>query len=141
ALEVQAHTDPDAFAGLPDATIETDGAAAPGELEDGPIDWSAGTRERSRLALELDARALSCRPIVRRTAGAVYSDERVHTELHSSRGVHAAFEATVSYALVEAVAERGGEVQSGFGFTFARPPHRLDGGCCARAAAAAAGSV
>src|SRR5205085_9108 len=69
ALEVQAHTDPDAFAGLPEATIETDGAAAAGELEDGRIDWRAGARERSRLALELDARATSCRPIVRRTAG------------------------------------------------------------------------
>src|SRR5207302_1232101 len=107
ALEVQAHTDPDPFAGLPDAATETDGAPAPGDLADGRIDWRAGTRERSRLALELDARATSCRPAVRRTAGAVYSDERVHTELHSSRGVHAAFEATVAYAFVEAVAAPG----------------------------------
>ena len=141
ALEVQAHTDPDAFAGLPDATIETNGAPAPGDLGDGRIDWRAGTRERSRLALELDARATSCRPAVRRTAGAVYSDERVHTELHSSRGVHAAFEATVAYAFVEAVAERGDEVQSGFGFTFARSPDGLDVGGCALEAAAGAESM
>lgn len=130
ASQAQAHVDPDEFARLPDGTVGS-GPASAEFAQPCPMT----ERERALLALELERRAVSCRPDARRTSGAVYGDERVHTELHSTRGVHAAFEATVAYASVEVIAERDGEVQSGFGAAFGRSPADLDLALCAKEAA------
>src|SRR5262249_24525904 len=65
-------------------------------------------------------------PDVRRVETAVYGDERGHTELHTTRGVAAAYAATVAYAYVVPLAERGDEMQSGWSLAVGRSAPQID---------------
>ena len=122
--------EPDEHAGLPDDSPDGD---VDGLVAD---DFDArGIEERVAMALELDRLVRDVDPAVRRSSGAVYADERGHTELHTTRGVAAAFEVTVAYAYVEAIAERDEEMQSGFSFTYGRSATSLDLAACAEEAA------
>ena len=121
---------PDEHAGLPDEHPDGDLAGLVADDFD-----ARSVEERVAMALELDRLVREVDPAVRRSSGAVYADERGHTELHSTRGVAAAFEATVASAYVEAIAERDGEMQSGFSFTYGRSASGLDLGACAAEAA------
>ncbi|HYM50314.1 MAG TPA: TldD/PmbA family protein [Candidatus Limnocylindrales bacterium] len=85
-------------------------------------------------ALALERVATSLDPRVTRVSDAVYSDGAGRVELANSRGVDAAFERTVAYGVIDAIAEQDGEMQSGFAFTYGRDLEALDGVAAAREA-------
>jgi PmbA protein len=130
ALDACRFNEPDQHNGLP----------ALASLDDMPElvaqDFDAlGVEDRVAMALELDRLTAGQTPDVKRTAGAVYADERSRIELYNTRGLRAAYDATVAYAYVEAIAERGEEMQSGFSFTYGRSASALDLRACAAEAA------
>jgi len=135
AVDACRFNEPDINVGLPD--VAPDGAVE-GLVAD---DFEArSVADRVAMALELERLASARHAEVKRTSGAVYGDERGHAELYTTRGVRAAYDATAAYAYVEAVAERGDEMQSGFSFTFGRSATALDlRACAAEAADRAAG--
>jgi PmbA protein len=130
ALDACRYNEPDEHNGLPELA----------SLDDMPElvaqDFDArSVEERVAMALELDRLTAQRHPDVKRTAGAVYSDERGRTELYNTRGLRSAYDATVAYAYVESIAERGDEMQSGFSFTYGRSATALDLEACATEAA------
>ena len=130
ALDACRYNEPDRHNGLPElASLD----AMP-ELVASDFD-ARSTEDRVAMALELDRLTAAQHPAVKRTAGSVYSDERGRVELYNTRGLRAAYEATVAYAYVEAIAERGEEMQSGFSFTYGRSASALDLAACAAEAA------
>jgi PmbA protein len=130
ALDACRYNEPDENNGLPEP------AGAPDMPELVAADFDArSVEDRVAMALELDALAARKNAAVTRTAGSVYSDERGRVELYNTRGVASAFEATVAFAYVEAIAERDEEMQSGFSFTYGRSAAALDLDACATEAA------
>ena len=130
ALDACRYNEPDEHNGLPELR----------SLDDMPelvaADFDArSVEDRVAMALELDRLTTRFAPEVQRTAGSVYSDERSRVELYSTRGLRAGYDATVAYAYVESIAERGEEMQSGFSFTYGRSANALDLGSCGREAA------
>jgi len=77
-------------------------------------------------ALEMERRATSLDPRVRRVSDAVYSDGTGHVEIYNTRGLKASFERTVAYGVLETIAEQDSEMQSGFAFTHGRDMEELD---------------
>jgi PmbA protein len=77
-------------------------------------------------ALELERVAIGLDPRVRRLGDAVYSDGAGHVELTNTRGFDGAFDRSVAYGVVDAIAEQDGEMQSGFAFTYGRDLDALD---------------
>jgi PmbA protein len=129
ALSACRVNEPDEHAGLPDAVPN-------GDLDLVAADFDArSVEERVAMALELERLATTAVPEVRRASGAVYADERGRNELYTTRGVAAAFEATVAYGYVETIAERGEEMQAGMSFTYGRSASALDLASCGREAA------
>lgn len=122
--------EPDEHAGLPDALPDGDleGLVA-ADFDARPVE------ERVAMALELERLATTVLPEVTRASATMYADERGRSELFTTRGVAAAFEATVAYAYVEAIAERGEEMQAGMSFTYGRSASALDLPACGREAA------
>ena len=136
ALDASRYTEPDEHVGLPD--IAPDGeipGLAAADFDAVPVD------ARVAMALELDGAVGRQHADVRRAAGTVYGDERGRTELHTTRGVRAGFDATAAYAFTEAIAARGDEMQSGHSFTYGRAASSLDIGACAAEAAARAAAL
>lgn len=136
ALQACRYNEPDEHVGLPERVPDGDieGLVA--------ADFDArSTKERADMAIELERLTTTATAAVKRTSGAVYGDERGHTELYTSRGVAAAFEATVAFAYVEAIAERDDEMQSGFSFAYGRAATALDLAACAGEAADRAASL
>jgi PmbA protein len=130
ALDACRYNEPDPHNGLPElASLD----AMP-ELVAEDFD-ARSVEDRVAMALELDALTTRQTPDVHRTAGAVYSDERGRVELYNTRGLRSSYDATVAYAYVEAIAERGEEMQSGFSFTYGRSADALDLAACAAEAA------
>jgi len=77
-------------------------------------------------ALEMERRATSLDPRVRRVSDAVYSDGTGEVEIVNSRGLQAWFARTVAYGVLETIAEQDSEMQSGFAFTHGRDMEELD---------------
>ncbi len=130
ALDACRFNEPDEHNGLP----ELAGIDDMPELVAEDFD-ARSVEDRVAMALELDRLTAVQSPDVRRTAGSVYADERGRVELYNTRGLRAWYDATVAYAYVEAIAERGEEMQSGFSFTYGRSASALDLEACAREAA------
>jgi PmbA protein len=88
----------------------------------------AGTDPQRKIdfALEMERRATSLDPRVRRVSDAMYSDGGGQVEIYNSRGLQASFERTVAYGVLETIAEQDGEMQSGFAFTHGRDMDQLD---------------
>jgi PmbA protein len=88
----------------------------------------AGTDPQRKVdfALEMERRATSLDPRVRRVSDAVYSDGTGQVEIFNSRGLQASFDRTVAYGVLETIAEQDGEMQSGFAFTHGRDMDQLD---------------
>lgn len=121
AVDACRFNEPDEHVGLPDS-------APDGDL-DGLVaaDFDArGIEERVAMALELERLATTHHPAVRRAEAAVYGDERSHIELHSTRGIAAAYDATVAYAYVSPLAERDDEMQSGWSLALGRSAPGID---------------
>ena len=77
-------------------------------------------------ALEMERRATSLDPRVRRVSDAIYSDGTGQVEIYNTRGLEASFERTVAYGVLETIAEQDSEMQSGFAFTHGRDMDELD---------------
>jgi PmbA protein len=92
-------------------------------------------------ALQLERRACSIDPRVKRVSEAVYSDGVGHVELGNSNGLDAAFDRSVAYGVVEAIAEQDGEMQSGFAFSYGRELETLDLEAAAQEAVAKAAGL
>jgi PmbA protein len=130
ALEACRYNGADEYNGLPELTT----LGQMPELVADDFD-ARSVEDRVAMALELDRLTAERHPEVKRTAGSVYSDERGRVELYNSRGLRAAFDATIAVAYVESIAERGEEMQSGFSFTYGRSAGALDLDACATEAA------
>jgi PmbA protein len=72
------------------------------------------------VALDLERAAVASRPEVRRVEEVMYGDAVSRVALASSKGVEATYERTVCWCVALALAERDGEVQTGFSFRVAR---------------------
>jgi PmbA protein len=90
--------------------------------------------QKVQFALDLEKRATSLDPRVRRISDAVYSDGTGHVEIYNTRGLAARFDRTVAYGVIEAIAEQDSEMQSGFAFTYGRDFGSLDPEAAAREA-------
>ena len=77
-------------------------------------------------ALEMERRATSLDPRVKRVSKAIYSDGRGRVEIYNTRGLDAAYERTVAYGVLDTIAEQDSEMQSGFAFTHGRDIDDLD---------------
>lgn len=77
-------------------------------------------------ALEMERRAVSLDPRVRRVSKAIYSDGRGQVEIYNTRGLDATFDRTVAYGVLDTIAEQDSEMQSGFAFTHGRDMGQLD---------------
>lgn len=76
--------------------------------------------------LEMERRAISLDPRVRRVSKALYSDGRGRVEIYNTRGLDATYERTVAYGVLDTIAEQDSEMQSGFAFTHGRDIDDLD---------------
>src|SRR5207253_11324674 len=83
-------------------------------------------QRKIEFALEMERRATSLDPRVRRVSNAVYSDGTGEVEIVNSRGLQASFARTVAYGVLETIAEQDSEMQSGFAFTHGRDMEELD---------------
>jgi PmbA protein len=88
----------------------------------------AGTDPQRKIdfALEMERRATTLDPRVRRVSDAIYSDGSGQVEVYNSRGLQVSFERTVAYGVLETIAEQDAEMQSGFAFTHGRDMDQLD---------------
>ena len=77
-------------------------------------------------ALEMERRATSVNPRVRRVSKAIYSDGRGQVEIYNTRGLDATYDRTVAYGVLDTIAEDDSEMQSGFAFTHGRDINELD---------------
>jgi PmbA protein len=130
ALDACRYNEPDEHNGLPELASFDDMP----ELVASDFD-ARSVEDRVAMAVELDRITTQQNPEVKRNAGAAYSDERERVELYNTRGLRSAYDATVAYAYVESIAERGEEMQSGFSFTYGRSASALDLQACAAEAA------
>jgi PmbA protein len=81
---------------------------------------SLDPQRKVRLALDLETAAVSSRPEVRKVEEVMYGDSVARTAVASTAGVESSYERTGCWCVVSALAERDGEVQSGFSFRLAR---------------------
>jgi PmbA protein len=110
-----------------DASAPDDAHALPGDRMPAPslplhddgwrrVDDSA----RAGFATGLEAATLACDPRVSRVRNATYSESVVEAAYRNSAGASGSHRLSFCSAHVEAVAEAGGEGQTGYGFGFAR---------------------
>lgn len=84
------------------------------------------TDRKVRLALDLEARATSRDPRVRKVENVQYGDVVSSVAIASTTGVAAAYERTDVWCFVVALAEEGDETQTGFSFRVGRALAGLD---------------
>lgn len=77
-------------------------------------------------ALQMERRATSLDPRVRRVSRAIYSDGDGRVEIANTHGLEASYERSVAYGVLDAIAEQDSEMQSGFAFTHGRDLDALD---------------
>ena len=115
ARESAALASPDEGNVLPEASRAE---PVPGLYREGQADLDP--ERKVALALDLERAAVSEVPDVRRVEEVLYGDALSRAAIASTRGVEAAYERTDCWCVVSALAERDGEVQSGFSFRLAR---------------------
>lgn len=84
------------------------------------------TERKVALALDLERRAVSLDPRVRKVEDVRYGDAVSAVAIASTTGVRAAYERTDVWCVVVALAERDGETQTGFSFRVGRALPELD---------------
>lgn len=87
---------------------------------------STPTARKVELAIELERLARGADARVRQVSSADYGDLAVETAIATSTGIVAGARRTVCSIAAEAIAGRGEESQSGYGFSAARGPGDLD---------------
>jgi PmbA protein len=125
AVEASRIADADEFAAPPSA----DAGAAPPDisgLSDAAVaKWKTKRKIELAKAIERAARVADDRVAAVETT--VYADEEVRVAIRSSTGLQGAYEATSAYAYIQAIAEAGGDRQTGLGFGMGRSPEALRG--------------
>jgi PmbA protein len=101
-----------------------DAAQIPGLRDDGVE--STETAEVIDLAKRIERAALERDERVTAVEEVVYVDEDSSAAVANSRGVTGAFDASVVYSFLQAMATEDSEVQTGLGFGVARSPSDLD---------------
>jgi PmbA protein len=81
--------------------------------------------QKVRLAFDLERAAVSSDPAVTKVEEVMYGDAVSRAAIASTRGVESAYERTDCWCVVSAIAERDGEVQTGFSFRLAREMDEL----------------
>jgi len=81
--------------------------------------------QKVRLALDLERSAVSSDPAVTKVEEVMYGDAVSRAAIASTRGMESAYERTDCWCVVSALAERDGEVQTGFSFRLAREMDEL----------------
>jgi PmbA protein len=89
------------------------------------------TVRKVRVALDLEQRAVSADPRVSKVDQAEYGDAVSRIAVASTAGVRAEYSRTDCWAVVTALAEDGGETQTGWSFRIARELDELDWGTVA----------
>lgn len=89
------------------------------------------TEAKVALALDLEARATSLDPRVRKVEEALYGDETSRVALASTTGVEGTYERTDCWCVVATLAEEADETQAGFAFRLARNSDDLAWSDCA----------
>lgn len=84
-----------------------------------------GPERRVALALDLERAAVTADPSVGKVEEVLYGDAVSRSAVASTTGVEAAYERTDCWCVVSALAERDGEVQTGFSFRVAREVDEL----------------
>ena len=139
AVEMARIADADEFAAPPSA----DGASPPPNIPGLHDPALAGWTTERKIGLAKGAER-AAREADKRVVGvetAVYADEEQRVAIASSTGLAGAFEATTAYAYAQAIAEAGGDKQTGLGFGMGRSPESLDTGEIGREAAERAASL
>ena len=78
------------------------------------------------IAIELERLVRSGDPRIRQVDSANYSDYVAEAAIASTTGIRAAYARTGAYVSVEAIANDGGDDQTGWGLSAGRAPHELD---------------
>jgi PmbA protein len=120
ARESAGYAGPDEANVLPE---EAEAEPLPGLFREGQADLDP--ERKVRLALDLERAAVSSDPAVTKVEEVMYGDAVSRVAVASSRGVASAYERTDCWCVVSALAERDGEVQTGFSFRLAREVDKL----------------
>ncbi len=89
-------------------------------------EWTTERKVELAKGIERAAREADQRVVAVETT--VFVDEEQRVALASSSGLAGAYEATTAYAYLSAIAEDGGDRQTGLGFGMGRSPAALDAG-------------
>ncbi len=87
---------------------------------------STSLDEKIEMALSLERLVRSGDPRIRQVDSANYSDYVAEAVIVSTTGITAGYERSGSYVSVEAIANDGGDDQTGWGLSAGRAPHELD---------------
>lgn len=98
-------------------------------------------QRKVQFALDLERLTVSQDSRVRRVSDAIYTDGSGHVEIANTLGLDAAFDRSVAYAMVDAIAEHDSEMQSGYAFTYGRHLEALQLDATATEAAARAAGL
>jgi len=124
AVEAARVSDPDEFAAAPEPSGEGPAGDAAAYFDSQVAAMPTEEKVGLAKAIERSAREADSRVIGIETT--VYVDEEVRSALASSKGLGGAYEATFAYAYLQAIAQEGGDKQTGLGFGLGRSPVALD---------------
>ena len=120
ARESAGYASPDEANVLPEAA---EAEPLPGLFR--PEQANLDPEQKVRLALDLERSAVSSDPAVTKVEEVMYGDAVSRAAIASTRGMESAYERTDCWCVVSALAERDGEVQTGFSFRLAREMDEL----------------
>jgi PmbA protein len=132
AVEAARVSDPDEFA-IPPEAADGNPAEIPGLHDPELAAWDS--ERKVALAQGIERAARDADPRVAAVETTVYVDEETRAALVSSRGLEAGYEASFSYAFLQAIAGEGDGKETGLGFGLGRSPAMLDPEAIGREAA------
>lgn len=139
AMDAASVTPPDAARALPDPSLYPAGASGRSYLGE-ELDILGGdletvpAKEKIEFTLDMERRAREHDPRISGVETSAYSEGTGEIVLANSRGFRAGYRASICFGYVFAIAEEGGETQTGFGFTAGRSFEDLDAGAPANEA-------
>ncbi len=133
AADHAAVSDPDEYAALPEP------AGAPSDVT--PFDarlTRATDEQRIEIALRVEAAALAADSRVKTVEDTVYADADGEVYIASAAGVRGSYRANHCYTFAYVLAEKDGQVETGYSFSLGRALEELDPNGCGEEAAARA---
>ena len=124
AVETARIADADEYAAAPSPDRAAASPAIPGLRDPALAQWTTERKIELAKGMERAAREADERVVGVETA--VYADEEQRVAIASSTGLAGSFEATTVYAYTQAIAEAGGDKQTGLGFGMGRSPEGVD---------------